>query len=272
MNVDRVWIDDNKIWDCAIPSYPLGLTSLNLGSGPEPRVSSEPRPSNHGSVNRTRYWGPRLIELVGYVTGADRATRSASLAALRSYFTLPGGAPTLGETLTLRFLPTGETDDREMEVKVASRFDAPLDGDPPVIEWAITLEAPDPRMYGDLNSLLGALGGGNITVENAGDTWVPVVFGFDGAATTLTELKNVTTGEKVTLTDEISPPLATSDQVVIDTGDRTAQFNHSYNPAIIDASASTWFLLKPGNNVLGATGTGFGAGARLFAEWRDGWL
>ena len=140
MNVEKVWLDDLLIFDCADKAWPLGLTMENLGSGAEPRVSSEGKPSADGSLNRTRYWGPRLIELVGYVQGPTREARTAELGALRAAFSLR-------EPHALRYVPAGQGE-RELGVVVASRFDAPVEGSPPVLLWAITLEAPDPRAYG----------------------------------------------------------------------------------------------------------------------------
>lgn len=263
MNVDAVYLDDATLFDCADPSYPVGLTSENLGSGPDPRAFSEDRPTADGSVNRTRYWGPRLVELVGYVQGADRVARTAALDDLRGLFTLR-------EAHALRFVPSGLAE-RHLDVVVASRFDAPVEGDPPVIEWSVVLEAPDPRMYGALVSAsYEPFTGGSLTIENDGTAPVPVVLTMDGGDGTLAAIHNVTTGEQIVFGPALGLTLAS--HLTLDTRARTVTLEGSPAPEVIDASATSWWELAPGTNEIEADVSAATAGLELTVAWRPGWL
>ena len=287
MILESAYLDDLKIWDCGEPAYPIGLTAENLGSGPEPRVSSEGKPSADGSVNRTRYWGHRMVELVGYITAATKEARNGYLDDLHAAFTLR-------EPHVLRFTPAGETE-RELGVVVASRLDAPIDGSPPVISWAITLEAPDPRAYaaawievsyepGQSStpshgltfpltfplafSTMGGGGGTNVlNAYNGGSAPTPVLLTLDGPASGVTAIRNETTGEEVAFA---LIGLALGDVLAVDTGARTVTLNGSPAPWLIDASSNSWFELMPGENVLTVIGSGFVDNqTRLTARYRE---
>jgi len=264
VNLETAYLDALKLWDCADASYAIGLTSENLGSGPEPRVSSDGRPSADGSINRTRYWGPRIVELTGYVQGADKAERTATLDDLR-------GAFTLREAHVLRFTPAGQAQ-RRLAVVVASKLDAPMAGDPSVIEWGVTLEAPDPRMY--VEALQAAsfmpFDGPSVTIENAGSVAVPVVVEISSGDGTVAAIENVTTGEKIAFAPALV--MDTSRHIVADTGARTLTDDGDPAPQFVDASETTWFELAPGSNEIGLDVTGASADLEVLLTWRDGWL
>lgn len=287
MMLERVWLDDLKLFDCTDQAWPIGLTAANLGSGPEPRVSSEGKPSADGTINRTRYWGPRMVELVGYCVDDTRAETTARLDEVRAAFSLR-------EPHTLRFVPVGQAE-RELAVVVASRLDAPVEGMPPVLEWAITLEAPDPRLYdvawtevsyeptagtGTTTGLFFPLdfllvfstvtegsGAAVLSAWNDGTVATPVRLTLEGPVTSLRGIRNKTTGE------ELFFGLIGLDQgetIVADTGARTITLEGQPAPELIDASANTWFELAPGENILDVHGAGFLPGAtRLTARYRE---
>ena len=261
MNLDSLYLDGVKLWDCADPSYGVGLTSENLGSGPEPRVSSEGRPQGDGSVNRTRYWGPRLVELVGYVQGASRADRTLGIEELRNLFTLRADH-------VLTFTPADGIA-RQLAVVVASKFDAPVDGDPGVLEWAVTLEAPDPRLYRTTPIVISNTASGTLAATNTDRAPTPVVLSLHGPATTLALITNTTTGETLAFNDAT---LGGSDVLVVDTGARTVTLNGAAAPQLIDTPANTWLELQPGPNVLSVTGTGFTGATILTATYREAQL
>lgn len=270
MNVESVYLDDVLLWDCADPAASVGLTSENLGSGPEPRTSTDGRPSRDGSVNRTRYWGPRLVELVGYVQGADRAERTATLEALRNAFTLR-------EPHALTFTPAGMAE-RTLDVVVASRFDAPIEGDPPVIAWSVVLEAPDPRMYGEAHFVsYHPFTDPNVLATNEGAAPVPVVLSLLGSGPgDITAVRNDTTGEEIAFDPVLLIGAGGSriGELTVDTGAQTVTNEETGFPApeVLDVSGTIWWELQPGDNLVEVVGTFASDGLVLQVDWRDGWL
>ena len=290
MILSRVALDDLVLMDCAEGvEAPVGLLEANLGSGPEPRVSSEVKPSADGTINRTRYWGPRLIELVGYCADVSRAETTARLDEVRAAFSLR-------EAHTLRFTPVGQAE-HEVAVVVASRLDAPVSGWATTLEWAITLEAADPRLYlaawvevsyepsgGSgvvtfgldfrldfaLNFSTPSEAGADATslsAWNGGTTETPVEFILAGPVVALRGIRNRTTGEEIAFG---LIGLGPTDELRVETGARTVYLNGEPAPALIDAASTDWFLLAVGENVIDIDGEGFTPGdTRLTARYRE---
>jgi Phage tail protein len=286
--LEAVTFDELPLLDCGAGLFPVGLTDANLGSGPEPRTSSEGKPSADGTVNRTRFWGPRIVELVGYVATDTREELNVRLDEIRAAFSLR-------EAHVLRFVPLGQ-DEHELEVVVASRFEAPVSGWQNTLTWAVTLEAPDPRLYlaavvevsyeptvpaGATAGLLFPLAfplvfstaappsGGDtfLSAWNNGTTSTPVELTLEGPVTSLQGIRNLTTGEAV---DTVLTGLAAGDLLVVDTAARTVTLNGAAAPELVDAAGTTWFELIQGENQLDVDGAGFEAGAtKLTAKFRE---
>ena len=228
-----------------------------------------------------------MIELVGYVAEGTLAESTATLDTVRAAFSLR-------EPHTLRFTPLGQ-DERQMAVVVASRFDAPVSGRPPVLEWAIVLEAPDPRQYSAelievsyfpgtgaetthgldfpldfplfFNTASTPGGTASLSAFNTGNVATPVVLTVDGPTTGLTAIENRTTDEAIALSIVAVPA---GHQLVIDTGHRTIELDGVSRPDLINAAGNTWFDLEPGENVLAMVGAGFIPDVtRLTASYRE---
>ena len=287
MMVEMAMVDDLVIHDCNDYLVPIALREANFGSGPEPRVSSEAKASGHGSINRTRYFEPRMIELVGYVHGASPIDTAAILDELRGSFHLR-------TSHKLRFRPYGAAEDFELDVVIASRFDAPAVGWMPLMRWAVTLEAPDPRMYAatweevsyepsseivsgiglgfplDLPLVFSAEYGTGLEsllyAWNDGTVQTPVEFTVTGPAS-VQAIVNHTSGAQLAFS---LMTLGGEDVLVADTGKRTLHLNGVPVPEKIDSSESTWFQLQPGENAIELIGSGFLAGTtNLRARYRE---
>lgn len=258
----------------------IALTGFTIGS-PDPRPVVDVRPEDHGTVDGTRWYGPRVYDLAGRIIGSDLADMWASLDDLK-------GALALGSDVTLRFRRSGLAFLERATVRVAGAVDVPLVpalGAAPMIRFAVALEAPDPRIYTDTESTgsydptdagTGGLtfpltfplefdasaGAGTLQVQNEGTIGAPVVLTVTGPVTNPI-LDNETAGLSI-YTRELE--LAAGETVELDTRTRTLLLNGTTaRPDLVDVSLTDWWTLRPGVNQLRLRGSGMSAGSTELA-------
>lgn len=251
----------------------LGLTGTDLGS-PAPRPVADVRPYQHGAVDRTAYYGPRVLELRGCIHATDKATLWSLLDDLK-------GNLALGSTHVLKFRRDGETFDQRAEFRVDGPVLTPVASGMtgPYVTWSVAIFCADPRFYSDTESsasydptttgtggLLFSLdfplefsgdGSATLDVVNEGNVGTPPTFTITGPVTNPI-IDNDSTGESIYTT---GVALTSSQTLVINVADRTCLLDGTTNrPDLIDASATTWFDLEPGTNQLRMRGLGMSSG------------
>lgn len=264
--LDYLWIDDLQI-------HPMAgswlRTFRGLGS-PAPRQVISLHASRHGAMDSTRYYDGRVLELEGQVmdSGGDPAVTWQTFDQLK-------GKLSLGASRTLRFLRTGLTQDEMIVATVAQVVDQQITTDQgPVINWAASLFAGDPRIYsatvrsGDYDPSA-SLAGGGINF--------PLTFPLTFTTTTATQLELVNGGQfatppVLTIQGPVGNPivdndtlgqsiyinftLGSSDQVVVDVAKRTVTLNGASRVDLFDASKSSWWEMPPGTNRIRLRGSG----------------
>lgn len=275
MMLERAWLDDLKIHDIAeLATIDYAIKNTTLGTGPSPVASSTPKPRQHGTVNRTRFYGPRVFALNGVCDAGSPATTEEALDQLKRRLLLDG------DPIVFRFRRYGWAFDERLEVVPAGEFQAPSAGWEPLVAWGISLEAPDPRIYADLETsgiwdptLVGRLGirsplhaplhgyGVDTTyleLTAAGTIPTPPTFTIHGPATYLSSIENASTGEAIVFEGTTAGPLSATDEVIVDVDARQLTLNGDDRGDWIDARETNWFELQPGvTNLISLHGSGF---------------
>lgn len=244
------------------------------------RINRRARPRAHGSVDLTRYYEGRLFEISGLIYAADEADGEQALIDFEEAIALDGESfqliwSTSGQDSTNAYWTSYVRVDGDLEYA----FDKEERG---LIRWALTLFAEDPRRYGgtqrigsydptaagtfdgvtlDLTFPLDFAGDGSSTLDvtNLGNYPTPPVFEIYGPVTNPV-IDNDTTGESIT-TEGLE--LTSTDVARIDVVNRTFEVNGVSRPDFIDASATDWFDLVPGDNALRLRGSGMVTGTTL---------
>jgi hypothetical protein len=274
------WLESLTIDSTTIPAW---RKLRGLGS-PPPRQDVRDRSRRHGSVNRTTYYQPRLLEITDAVLKGDPANIWADLDALK-------GAFALGTDHIIRFRRKGAAADERMAVTVASEVQADVAFDVPgAILWSAAFMAADPRIYSDTLSIgsyqpsSGGAGGLSFPLEfpltfssspdsallqaqNGGNFWTPPVWTVHGPAVN-PQIVNETTGDTIAT---IGLALLAGDTLTVDVAERAVLIGGTSRPDVIDASASTWGELAKGVNVIRLLGSGFdiASGTALAVAFRD---
>jgi len=262
----------------------IGLDSFTLGS-PEPRPVADRRPEEHGTVDETRWYGPRIIGMTGRIVAPTMAELWAALDDLK-------GAVALGQTVTLRFTRQGLEFTERAVVRVAGGVDVPLSATmpSPMVRFGITLEAPDPRLYSD------TLSTGSYDPTDAGTGGLffpldfPLDFGADDSAGRLevTNEGTFSTPAVLTITGPVTNPILDNDTaglsiytrdcalsagetLVLDTLERSVMLGGTTSrPDLLDVELTYWWQLLPGVNQLRLRGSDMSAGqTALEVEYRD---
>lgn len=249
----------------------VGLQGLELGT-PEPRAQYVARPAQHGAVDRTVYYGPRLIEIRGVVVASSQAELWQAVDDLKA-------AMSIGAQRVLTFT----RGDGEV-MRCIVRHDGPVVVQPnagntaPMLPWAAVLIAPDPRLYSDTESTgsydptdsgTGGLtfdlafdldfdssGTAALLVSNDGNIATPPTFTITGPVVNPI-IDNDTTGDSITTT---GLELSAGEAVEIDVAGRRCLLAGTTNrPDLIDASRTSWFDLDPGTTQLRLRGSGMSA-------------
>lgn len=266
---DYVYIDD---WQ--VP----GLRSLTGLGSPAPRQDVIDKAAQHGAIDRTRFYSGRVLEARGIYPGDTVWT---ALDALK-------GRLALGTAHVLRFRRTGLAEDEQLEVIVASPVDDSSSYEAALVEWGVSLHAPDPRIYtaalrSDSYDPSAAVAGGGVgmplafplvfssnasglfEVGNGGNFPTPPVLTITGPVVNPI-LDNVTTGESIKLVYS----LGESDTVEVDVAARSVTLNGASRPDLLTPQATTWWELHPGTNQLRLRGTGMALGkTELACAYRD---
>lgn len=261
----------------------IGLMGFSMGS-PAPRAVADMRPSNHGVLDATNYYGPRTFEVTGRVV-AD------SMDELWPLVDNLKGSLVLGSYHTMIFRRQGLSYDERCLVRVDSPVDIPLTTMPsPVIFFGVSLLAIDPRIYtntlssGSYDPTDAGSGGlsfaldfpldfeasstsGHLTVTNEGNISSPPVIVITGPVTNPI-VDNDTTGQSI-YTQALA--LTASDTLTLDVAARTVVLNGTTSrPDLLDSSLTEWFNIAPGVNQLRLRGTGMSAGAtQLVVSFRS---
>lgn len=265
MVIESAWLDNLQIHKAG----GLAVTNMTLGS-PPPRAVAENRPDAHGSVDSTRFYGPRTIELTGHVSAPSFPEFVGRVDGLL-------GRLSLGSVHVLRFRRLGDVGDLRCVVRVDSGVDMSAGDHPgPFVRWGVTLYCADPRLYSDTLTISsydptdlgsGGLvfplgfpldfdaggGAGSLVVENAGTVSTPPVLTVTGPVVNPT-LDNDTLGLSIRTRD---CGLASGDTLVVDVASRTVRLNGTTSrPDLVDVAGTHWWELAPGINQLRMRGGG----------------
>lgn len=277
--LERAWIDAVKIHDVADLTGSRQLRSAKRQVAP--RRDSRPRSSRHGENDVTRFYGGQVWDLAGYVDGNTDAGTAAA------WDELAAALGDLDTWHTFRFKRRGWTDEEQLLAKLAA-LDAPTEGYAPQARYALTLAAPDPRVYSatirsGTYDPTGSIAGGGATVPltfpiafaftvgaylelvNAGSFRTPPVFTITGPIGNPL-LQNIDTGEQLQLVYQ----LGAGETIRVDVDARRVELNGALRRDLVDAGASTWWQLARGTNRVRLSGTGMvAAQTRLDATFRD---
>lgn len=274
------WLDSLAIDGTTIPAW---RTVKGLAGSPPPRQDLRDRSRRHGSIDRTEFYQPRMIEVDSAVLKGDPSDIFVALDVLKSAFAL-------GTDHVLKFRRRGQATDERVLAKVAAELTADLAYDTQgVILWSVPLLAADPRIYNDTVTTAryspsaadgglsfpltfplvfsGGSGASLMTVTNGGNFWTPAAFTVDGPADAGFSVVNETTGEEL-VTQGIA--LAEGDSITIDVDAREVTVAGTSRPDLINAAQTTWLELKAGDNWLRLHGSGFEDGVTaLTVSYRD---
>jgi hypothetical protein len=281
--LDRAYVDATKIHDVADAAIKSAISSHTgiLGS-PAPRQLVRDRSRYHGSVDHSRWYAARVIELAGRVRGDTVADAQVQLDAFKK-------AVALGIEHVFKFRRSGFPEDERCVVRVAQQLDVESKPLARTIPWTLVLLASDPRIYGDaLKSgsydptagtpgtgidfpidfpiVFGTGSGSQLSVSNQGNFETPPVFTITGPVTTPI-IDNDTTGESI-YTKGLA--LLAGETAVVDVAKRTLTIAGVSRPDYVDAALTVWFELVVGTNLLRLRGSGMSGGqTQLAVSFRD---
>lgn len=285
--VDEAFIDDFKVHDVDAAGFPHALSGVaGLLATPGPKVDRQDRARAHGSSDYTRFYEGKVIGLRGITRGDTVGDFHDRYDELRAAFALKPD----GTDRVFRFRRTG----RDYVERVVCRVAADLPFDPEGgkrrrEKWAVTLYAPDPRLYEDgeqenFYSPSAAAGGGltlpitfpltfsgdpvdaSMSITVGGTYPTPPRYTILGPATDV-EIRNETTGESVFL-DGTIPGAST---LTVDVARRRIELDGTERADFLDPAQTVWGELAPNRvNVLRMVATGITAGTtRLAVNWRN---
>jgi hypothetical protein len=264
---------------CSIDGTALTVVDLKGLGSPAPRRSAFARAERHGSIDRTRFYEGRVLELEGLVRGADAWD---TFDALKQAFAL-------GAERTLRFRRTGRSEDEQVTVRVASPLDDATRPGATLIRYGVSLFAGDPRIYG------AALKSGSYDPTESlsgGGVTFPLTFDLEFSTTTATHLElanegNFSSPPVLTIAGPVIDPIIDNDTVgesiafdtvlgdadtlVVDVAARSVLLNGAERlDLLVVADTTDWWELAPGTNRLRLRGTGMEAGStELTCQYRD---
>lgn len=269
MVIEHAYLDDLRIHKAG--GY--AVTRMTLGA-PAPRAVSDNRPSSHGAVDATAFYGPRSVELTGYVTADSFAEFWPRVDNLMRRLAL-------GSNHVFRFRRLGDDFDLQASVRVDSPVDLPVGDIPkPYAAWGVSLFCPDPRLfasaltsgsYDPTDAGSGGLtfplefplvfgvgvGAGSLVVDHEGTVPTPPVLVAHGPVTNPI-LDNDTTGLSIYTRD---CGLSLGDTLTLDVRERTVVLNGStHRPDLVDVARTSWWDVAPGANQLRMRGSGMVAG------------
>lgn len=249
---------------------------------PSPRSATRQRTERHGSYDRSRWLGEKIVSLDGEMwdasIGAAFASFDTVLAAFYETLKTPG---------LLRWRRAGGGLALQAAVKLAGDIAPPLAEGAALLKWQAQLRQADPRAYsqaattivgGDLSAAggggvfpirfpiaFGPSGGGVAIVTNGGIADTPPIIRLYGPLTSPRALL-VTTGEQVVLTGDI----AAGDYLELDHQTATVRLNgNTLRMGLLDAANSTFFEVPPGVHTIRVLASNYGVGAHGEITTRD---
>lgn len=235
------------------------------------------RSGDHGGWPTAQYFGPRIITLTVLASAQSQALRDVARAQLQQVCPISD----LATFVYNEPQPKQANVRRNGSATIAETYMTMAD-----VEFKIPLVAPDPRKYStqvQLATVMGAATLTGITIPTtvpftlpaqapAGSTVITNGGTFETRPTvTITGpitgpgVTNLTTGQSVTYS---SLTLGASDALTVDFNARQGYLNGVFRPADL---SSSWWVLYPGPNTVGLTGTTPG-GAAMAVSWQSAWV
>lgn len=258
VGTDHVWFNGTDVHDWSV-STQLGVRVTEMrgwDERPDVRDVRELRSGQDGEYADNLYLGGRTITISGEVYGSSWVDLQARKRALAAVFT-----PTSSEVLlkvpdpstaspTVVYATTGMTGYERASVRVIE----PLTFGDMIgsfgMRWQVSLRASDPRVYSDVETTSTSAQTGSavrtVTVDQTGTYETPAVITATGPITSPV-LISATNDTSLS----INWNLAASDQIVIDTRDRTVDLSAGYLSA--RTAVSTLQALWPLNETSGTT-------------------
>lgn len=269
-----------KLNDFELLDEDVIVTEIRGLGSPSPRADRIERPRAHGSIDRTQFYGDRVLELLGVVGSDD------SPATWQTFDELKGVLAALAddEDVILRVGRQGIGIDRAL-VRVDGAIDCNVM--PNGIVWGVQLIAADPRFYSDTLKqgdydptvvgaggvvfpmefpfVFGQVASGTVTVENQGNFPTPPTITIEGPVTDPI-IDNETTGESITFDATVN--LGSS--LIVDVGSRRVTLDGALRPDLVVPGETTWWELVPGGNQVRLRGSSMTGGTtHLTIEFRD---
>lgn len=228
------------------------VTNIEGLSPPDAREDEIEKAVDHGSYIYSEFLEARRIVFEGFIAVADVETLETRIAAMKTAFR----NQLTPQPLLLR-LP-GQAQKRCFCQPKRRHFTMDNDYANGYSEWAVELKAGDPRLYADTESSIA----GNGDAVNEGDFSSHPLVTISGAAVNPT-ITNTTTGETL----RILHTTVAADVLVVDFFEKTVMLNGSISKyGAVDPSASDFFDLEPGSNVISYAG-----GGAFEMRWRSAW-
>jgi hypothetical protein len=269
------------------------ITSVGSGmfGSPVVRDSRVARPSRHGEIELSRYYGARLIELSGVCVGTSAADALVKLDALKGALQIGGGLAGDYEQIgvgqgspqhRLEFERVGDEFTQYCYVTQDGELDAPLDIASRIIPWGTTLRAVDPRFYTILDDggaeddssgyhSLDVLHGETETTSTIGGNtdalpWFTIQGPFDDFALIVMEIDGDEIGSAM-----VETSLADGNNIDIVTRTRMAIKNQTIRTDLIDYTQTNWAGFPAGEDIdiTFTTGGGADAGTICRVRWQD---
>jgi hypothetical protein len=258
------------------------LTDKNFGF-PVVREVTHDYPDNHGAVDRTAYFGQRVISCSGYVVSRNGVSRADALQRLMSYC-----VPIARPTLSFQYDSNGTT--YRAMLRIESQ-DAPITNSTN-FKFNLTWKA-NPFFYGDDYS---SVVGPNSTAVASQSLWTPPFFPLNfsagaGASATLNNDGVVETWPVFKMFGEITDPSVTNnttgktlqfsgitisdtDYIIINTKERTAVLGSTVTTVAqkINYATSEWFPLATGDNSIVYDGSSPNNNAVMITTWNNLYL
>jgi hypothetical protein len=246
--------------------YPNGWGGLGT---PEVRQVRGPRPREHGAIDSSSLYGPRVMPVRGWCGAAQLSGSAAQAAAVAAYDALKAALSVASSHVVVIRRP-GRSADERMVCRLAGGFSEDSRGYGEVIEWACELVAPDPRLYSVAEVTAQRSGAGSFvaTVSDSTISTPPileVVGATNAGALTIT---NTTTGGAIVLTGMAAQGAGVT--LTIDTTGPTPTVTLAgvAKPEYVVAASTDWWKLAPGANTISVSGTALQAGTVTRAKWR----
>lgn len=252
--IAEAYIDTYQLHGSPPQNYTCALRAFDGLGTPDQRANRPDRARRHGVIELTTYYGARVFEIDGYLSGSDTTDMWTKVDNLKQHFAMTGIQH------VLKWRRQGLPYRERCEVVVGGPLDLPLRVVGPIVTWHATLVAADPRMYSDtLNTQTFAAAA---TLTNAGNFNTPPVITFNGPGTN-PGLRN----DELAAENEIhiKYTMGSGDAVVVDVAERTVTLNGADRPDLLDLATSDFWSLGYGDTHV----TKLGGAASIQVDWRD---